>query len=289
MARKRLLSQEFFSDPHVGQLSKPARLLFLAFILQADDDGRFEVDANAMRRMAFGYDEDTASGVEQMIQELSGTLRNFHLYWVDDRRFGFFEKWRPEWQQISHPTASKLPPLEDGIRDSEYGLTEKSGTFRKLPTSIVKSSIVECSIVQSTTSVVKPKKNGSLSMPEAMIPVWDIYPKHEEKAYAIKKWLEFAAELPPTEQFIETLRWQIDVKQWTKEADRYQFIPAFGVYLNKRKWEDERPALTQGATNGRPLYNFEKNQGAGAGTDTGADYDAGGDGASPFDDAIFDD
>lgn len=96
------------------------------------------------------------------------------------------------------------------------------------------------------------KKSGLLAMPEDMAEIWDIYPKHDDKAYAIKKWLETARERPSNAEFAETLRWQIDVRQWTKEADRYPYIPAFGVYLNKRRWTDEKPTLiTNGGNNGR--------------------------------------
>jgi len=108
----------------------------------------------------------------------------------------------------------------------------------------------------------KPKPKAQKDeMPEDMIPWWAVYPKHEGKAYAIRKWRECAKIRPPVDDMITTLRWQIELHQWTKDTERYQFIPAPGVYLNQKKWTDERPTLVAGKTGGNGhkdgLHTFE--------------------------------
>ena len=50
MARKRIFSPEFDTDPDLGSLSIPERYLFGGCIRQADDDGRFEASASLLRR-----------------------------------------------------------------------------------------------------------------------------------------------------------------------------------------------------------------------------------------------
>lgn len=112
---------------------------------------------------------------------------------------------------------------------------------------------------------------------------WEAYPKKRAKPDAEKSWKKNAPKRPQIADMLKALEWQRVSYDWTKDGG--QFIPNPTTYLNQGRWTDE----PQGATNGRPLYNFEKNQGTGAGADTGADYDTGGDGSSPFDDAIFDD
>jgi hypothetical protein len=65
------------------------------------------------------------------------------------------------------------------------------------------------------------------------------YPRKQAKADAIKAWTSTAGKRPPLAQMIETLAWQVQHPDWTKDGGK--FIPHPGRYLRAGRWADERP------------------------------------------------
>jgi hypothetical protein len=86
---------------------------------------------------------------------------------------------------------------------------------------------------------VKTKEN-SKDISEDFLKFWNIYPRKESKADAVKAFKK----IKPSE--VEKILWHVPVFCQGKEP---QFIPHPASYLNKRRWEDEQ------IQNVKPLIN----------------------------------
>lgn len=132
MARKRMLSPEFFSSAPVSRLPIPAMVTFAGLWCYLDDYGRGEDDSALIKAAVWprrrSYTEAkviadlAAIEAEGLICRYSHTLpglsnREFSTAkdWQSDqsvttiRRFIHIPSWT-EHQKISHPTPSKFPP-----------------------------------------------------------------------------------------------------------------------------------------------------------------------------------
>jgi len=113
MARKRMISPEFFTDPDLSELSVAERYFYFGLICNADDEGRFEASAKNLKRIVFGADDDiTAHQVDTMLLNIAVQMRSFKLYEVDNRRYGCFLRWH-DWQKPPKPSPSTLPEYSE--------------------------------------------------------------------------------------------------------------------------------------------------------------------------------
>lgn len=116
MPRRRMIDPSIWSDSLVGSLSDPARILFIALISNADDEGRLEADALSLRRTAFGFRDVTVADVEGWLAEIASTLRSVAVYQRDGRRYVELQNWL-SYQTINRPTPSRIPGFrsEDSV------------------------------------------------------------------------------------------------------------------------------------------------------------------------------
>lgn len=68
--RIRTIKPEMWADEKVGQLSRDARLLFVALITMADDQGRLRALPPAIIGHAYPYDTDAARKLDGWLNEL---------------------------------------------------------------------------------------------------------------------------------------------------------------------------------------------------------------------------
>jgi hypothetical protein len=111
-----MIDPSIWSDSLVGSLSDPARILFIALISNADDEGRLEADALSLRRTAFGFRDVTVAQVEKWLAEIASTLRSVAVYQRDGRRYVELQNWL-SYQTINRPTPSRIPAFrsEDSV------------------------------------------------------------------------------------------------------------------------------------------------------------------------------
>jgi len=110
MARKRMLSPQFWDDPETGSMPPKTRLLFIGLISQADDEGRGEADARLFRKQVFGFDQETSvEEVDCLLDEIASSLRSVVLYEIGDRRYYALLNWKL-YQTINRPSPSRIPP-----------------------------------------------------------------------------------------------------------------------------------------------------------------------------------
>lgn len=109
MARRRMIDPSIWSDPIVGSLSDAARILFVALISNADDEGRIDADVRWLKRTVFGFRDTTTAEVDGYLQELTDNLRSVVVYEADGRRYAQLLNWK-QFQTINRPTPSRIPP-----------------------------------------------------------------------------------------------------------------------------------------------------------------------------------
>ncbi len=109
MARIRSIKPEFWSDARLAlELSRDARLLYIALWNEADDAGRFQAHPARLRGVVFPYDSDIqVQLIEDSLRTLSDTGRAV-LYEVDGEPYCQLTKFA-EHQKINRPTPSRLP------------------------------------------------------------------------------------------------------------------------------------------------------------------------------------
>lgn len=114
MARKRMIDPSFWDDETLGVMSSDHRILFIACLSNADDEGRLKGSPEFLRKMAFGYRDDiSVSDVDQWIRELCASVRGLVRYVVDGRTYIEFTNWG-KYQTINRPSKSSIPPYIHG-------------------------------------------------------------------------------------------------------------------------------------------------------------------------------
>lgn len=121
MARKRMISPEFWSDEKLGVVSRDAKLLFIGLWNFADDLGDLRDNAVKIKAQVFPIDTDiAATDVSRLIEELvdCGVLIK---YSVDGTDYLSIKKFLKH-QQIQHPTASTIP-MSPHLALSEHSMS----------------------------------------------------------------------------------------------------------------------------------------------------------------------
>lgn len=84
---------------------------------------------------------------------------------------------------------------------------------------------------------IKPTRAKDAREPEAFTAFYQRYPKHEDRAGALKAWTKLNPNPEVITAINRALDWQTTQPSWTKDGGR--FVPMPSTWLNKRRWEDE--------------------------------------------------
>lgn len=110
MARKRMLSPEFWTDEKLGDCTRDERLLFMGLISQADDKGRGQGNPKLVKALVFPYDDDITTNMTASMLKRLAAMKLIALY-DDGHDHQYY--WLPRFlkhQVINKPIPSKLPP-----------------------------------------------------------------------------------------------------------------------------------------------------------------------------------
>ena len=111
MPRPRLIYPELWEDEDFGGLSDKAQVLFLACLINADDDGRLIGNVAHLRSLAFRYKKITLNKTRQLRDEISRKLENLLIYQIEGKDYIQFMKWEKyQKQRPERRISSKLPP-----------------------------------------------------------------------------------------------------------------------------------------------------------------------------------
>lgn len=110
MARIRTIKPEFWESESVGRLSMGARLLFIACLNFADDEGLLRWNEAYLSSQAFVYDELDTESISEWMGELvrEGIVFPYKAA-TTNQRLGWIVCFRSH-QVINRPQPSKLPP-----------------------------------------------------------------------------------------------------------------------------------------------------------------------------------
>jgi hypothetical protein len=111
MSRIRTIKPEFWTDDLVGSLRRDARLLFIATLNFADDEGLLPWSAPFLKGAAFPFDEDvTVADVASLMQQLSDSGIVFtYRAGRSQQSLGYIVNFHKH-QKINRPTPSRLSP-----------------------------------------------------------------------------------------------------------------------------------------------------------------------------------
>jgi len=124
MARIRTIKPEFWTDETLGECSPIARLLFVAALNFADDNGNLERSARQLKAQAFPYDSiDCEPLVLEMIR--AGLFIEYH---VADRKYLHIKGFLTH-QRIDRPSKCRIPLYEESMR-THIPLVEPSSSPR---------------------------------------------------------------------------------------------------------------------------------------------------------------
>lgn len=105
--RIRSLKPELFRDERVARWPLAQRLLWVGLIAHADDHGRLEGHASALRSLVFPLDDFTAKKVDSMLNAIAESGR-IHRYQADGLDYIEIVNWKSH-QKVNRPSDSKIP------------------------------------------------------------------------------------------------------------------------------------------------------------------------------------
>jgi len=111
MARKRMLSPNFFTSATMNDVSMQTMLTFAGIWCWADDDGRGEDDETLVKAAVWPRRRAVTEKKVRADMDLLAAKEVLCRYTVCDVRVIHVVAWT-EHQSISHATVSKLPPCE---------------------------------------------------------------------------------------------------------------------------------------------------------------------------------
>lgn len=111
MARIRTIKPEFWDDEKIGDISRDARLLFIASWNNADDEGLVRWSPEHLKSVAFRYDDDIdALRVREIMAELTSCSLVFaYQAGTSRQRIGYIINFRKH-QRINRANPGKLTP-----------------------------------------------------------------------------------------------------------------------------------------------------------------------------------
>jgi len=83
-------------------------------------------------------------------------------------------------------------------------------------------------------------KGGRKDSDPEFVRWYSIYPRKQDKAGAEKAWKNVQDKAGTADKIIVSLSWQTKSHGWTKDGG--VFVPLPSTYINRRRWEDEKPA-----------------------------------------------
>lgn len=114
MGRIRTIKPEFPQSESMGSCSRDARLCFVNMWTLSDDAGRLRGNSRMLASILFPYDDDAPGLIDGWLAELDreGCIERYE---VAGSNYIQILNWLSH-QKIDKPSASKIPPPEDGSR-----------------------------------------------------------------------------------------------------------------------------------------------------------------------------
>jgi hypothetical protein len=216
--RIRTIKPEFWMHEGLCSKSEFTRLLAIALLNWADDEGYFLANPVLIRGQVFPFLEDSTK-IPRALQDLSS------VGWIDlgkddqGRSIGKIKNFAKH-QRVDKPNPSKLKASSVFQEDSKNDL----------------GMILEDSKEEGKGK--EGNKEGKVypSDWEGFEEFWTAYPRKTAKSDALEAWNKIKPDLITV---LNVLDWQRKSEDWTKDSGQY--IPYPASYLNSKRYEDEKP------------------------------------------------
>ncbi len=180
-----MIDPTLWSDEHFGRLSDKAKILFIACISNADDDGRLSAHTSNLRALAFRFDDLSLKKIQDLRDEIQREMVNFRVYPVNGCEYIQLDKWT-EYQNI---------------RSDRY-------KHSRLPDVNQVTTKCQPSDNQMSPKVKESKVNKSIYILDFST-IWDKYPNKDGKKSAER-------------HFLATVKTKKDFADITKALDNYK-------------------------------------------------------------------
>ena len=115
-----MISTELWEDEHFGRLSDKAKILFISCISNADDEGRLSGNSSNLRAIAFRFEDISIRRIEELVNEVAETLKNFKVYEVNGCKYIQLDKWLLyQTLQKDRTKPSKFPAWKQNVSNSD--------------------------------------------------------------------------------------------------------------------------------------------------------------------------
>lgn len=254
MARIRTLKPEHTLNHKVGYLSDRAYRVWVALILNADDEGRGPLHVDDVRAKVYAFQPKvTIAHVERALLEIA-EAKLAYFYSIDGKSYYEMHDW-DEHQKIQHASVSKIPPCPQDLQNkackngTKEAILEHSGTFMnphedslliKDQGSRIKDHIYTVPDKTQEPSVAQKKVHAKgKDGPPGFQRFLAAHPHGGRyKGEAWKVWKKLDLE-PWAEEICQALE---DQKTWPDLAkEGFQFFIRPPRYLREQHWKDERP------------------------------------------------
>jgi hypothetical protein len=216
MPRNRMIKTEFWNDEKMAQVSRDARLTFIALWNLSDDYGSVRGHPLWLKNTIYPYDDIKQADFKKWLEELEN-VRAILPYDGDGEKF-YYIRCFTKHQVIGRPSQFRNPPPPDTIL--EYSMS---------PQGVLADETKRESKSKSERES-KPVNDGG-----NFLRFWSAYPKKVGKIDALKAWKKNGR--PEIAKILEAVAKQRASPQWLKEGGK--FIPNPATWLNGGRWDDQ--------------------------------------------------
>lgn len=242
--RIRTLKPEHRAHRKVGKLSDRAYRIWVAMILEADDQGRLVADPDQLLSAAFPYQRSlTVQETEAALEELTAPGLVV-LYTVQNTRYAWFPSWEDH-QRIDKPKPSKLPEfpsarVRERSRLCRGAIVDES---RRIHVGSGSGSGSGSDRIGSDQHLLRlsAANAASVNRADSFAEFWSLYPRHKAKADARKAWSS-ALKLASVSTILDGLR---RLEPDLRAQYRRGFCPYPATWLRAGQWADEADPAQQ--------------------------------------------
>ena len=240
-----MIDPNIWEDEHFGALCDKAKVLFIACISNADDEGRLSGNPSNLRALAFRFDDITTGSVDDLIDEIKECLPNFVVYTVNGLRYIQLQKWESyQTQRDDRRKQSRFPACQtDDGQMSDKCLLKLSKD--KVSKDNINDDVVTTVTLNTTSDELRWLK------------FWSAYPKKIGKGAAFKAWKKIKPDTELGTRIVDSVLAHADLPAWKKDGGQY--IPHPSTYLNQERWEDELEEVKDERKKWKP-YNAAINE-----------------------------
>jgi hypothetical protein len=221
--RIRTVKPEYWKHPIIGRASDRAKLLSIALLNMADDEGYFDADPAIVRAELFPFDDDSTNTIRGL-DELS------KLGWIEVKNnpnrgnIGVVVNFKKH-QKIDKPSVSRLGVYYNSTnapRTVDEASSQEQGSGIREQVSIV--------LVKEPTSTTKKIRLKQAEMPDGFKEFWDAYGKKVNVKKSIKYWSDMSTE--------EKAECMIAVPKYVASREKIHRLDP-ERYLRDKRWHDE--------------------------------------------------